>query len=163
MQQIVRLLVRCGVKARGAQIYTYQTRRSASSYPAARDGEDRVEVRLALPEGLSFIERVGFRYCVDKALRASAAAVYWRTIDTLNRQRLWMADRIEALQQNHDFRFQQMRRIAAAELMILETAVFPQHALPEGYNSFSRLPRAGRRLFTPPHPEFPSPAALLRE
>ncbi|MBV8308009.1 MAG: aconitate hydratase AcnA, partial [Gammaproteobacteria bacterium] len=30
MRQIVRLLVRCGVKARGAQIYTYPTRRSSS-------------------------------------------------------------------------------------------------------------------------------------
>ena len=32
-----------------------------------------------MPEGLSFVERVGFRYCVDNSLRASAAAVYWRT------------------------------------------------------------------------------------
>ena len=36
----------------------------------------------------------------DKSLRASAAAVYWRTIDTINRQRLWMADRMEALHQD---------------------------------------------------------------
>src|SRR5215472_11847133 len=163
MKQIVHLLVRCGVKARGARIYSYPTRRSASTYPAPRDGEERIEVRLALPEGLSFVERVGFRYSVDKALRGSAAAVYWRTIDTLNRQRLWMADRIEALQQNHDFKFEQMRRIATAELMTLEAAIYPQHALLESYNSFTRLPRAGRRLFTPPHSEFPSPAGLLRE
>ncbi|HEY2341182.1 MAG TPA: aconitate hydratase AcnA, partial [Steroidobacteraceae bacterium] len=114
MRQIIELLVRCGVKARGAQIYTYTTRHALSSYPAARDGAERIEVRLALPEGLSFVERVGFRYCVDKALRASAAAVYWRTIDTINRQRLWMADRIEALHANYDFSFQQTRRIAAA-------------------------------------------------
>ena len=59
----------------------------------------RIEVRLQLPDGLSFVERVGFRYCVDKALRASAAAVYWRTIDTINEQRLWMADRLEELHQ----------------------------------------------------------------
>ena len=132
MQQIIGLLVRCGVKARGAQVYTYRTRRSSSSYPAGRDGAPRFEVRLALPEGLSFVERVGFRYCVDKSLRASAAAVYWRTIDTINRQRLWMADRIEALHQNHSFSFQQTRRIAAAELMTHETALFPHYALLEG-------------------------------
>ena len=99
MRQIIGLLVRCGVKARGARVYTYPTRRSSSTYPAPLDGAPRFEVRLALPEGLSFVERVGFRYCVDKSLRASAAAVYWRTIDTINRQRLWMADRIEALHQ----------------------------------------------------------------
>jgi aconitase A len=166
MQQIMTLLVRCGVKARGARIYTYATRRSASSYPAARDGEARIEVRLALPEGLSFIERVGFRYCVDKALRASAAAVYWRTIETINRQRLWMADRIEALHQNYEFSFQQTRRVAAAELMTLETALFPHYSLLEGHDRFDRLPDSERQRFKPLHRDscdFPSPAELLKQ
>jgi hypothetical protein len=167
LQQITRLLVRCGVKARGAQIYTYPVRRSTSTYPAARDGAERIEVRLVLPEGLSFVERVGFRYCVDKALRASAAAVYWRTIDTINRQRLWMADRIEALHQNYDFSFEQTRRIAAAELMTLETALFPHSALLEGHTGFSRLPPlGGRKWFAARYrgsSDFPSPARLLRE
>jgi aconitase A len=166
MQQIKRLLVRCGVKAGGAQVYTYPTRHSPSSYPAARDGAARFEVRLALQEGLSFIERVGYRYSVDKSLRASAAAVYWRTIDTINRQRLWMADRIEALYENYDFSFQQTRRMAAAELMTLETALFPHYALLEGHDRFDRLPNPSRQTFKPLHREncdFPSPAELLRE
>jgi aconitase A len=166
MQQIIGLLVRCGVKARGAQIYIYPTRRSSSSYPAGRDGAARVEVRLVLPEGLSFVERVGFRYCVDKALRASAAAVYWRTIDTINRQRLWMADRLEALHQNYDFTFQQTRRIAAAELMTRETVVFAHYALLEGHDRFDRLPRSEGRRFKPLHREscdFPSPVELFRQ
>jgi len=167
MQEITRLLVRCGVKARGAQIYTYPTRRAASSYPAARDGAERIEVRLVLPEGLSFVERVGFRYCVDKALRASAAAVYWRTIDTINRQRLWMADRIEALHQNYDFTFQQTRRVAAAELMTLQTALLPHYALLEGHDRFDRLPGShSHQRFRPLHREscdFPAPAELFRE
>jgi len=167
MQLIMQLLVRCGVKARGARIYTYLTRRSPSTYPAARDGVERIEVRLALPEGLSFVERVGFRYCVDKSLRASAAAVYWRTIDTINRQRLWMADRIEALRENYDFSFQQTRRIAAAELMTYETTLFPHYALLEGHDRFDRLPGTeNHRGFRPLHREncdFPSPAELLQE
>jgi 3-isopropylmalate dehydratase small subunit len=167
MQQIQRLLVRCGVKARGARIYTYPTRRSPSTYPAARDGAERIEVRLVLPEGLSFVERVGFRYCIHKALRASAAAVYWRTIDTINRQRLWMADRIESLHQNYDFTFDQTRRIAAAELMTLQTALFPHSALLEGHTGFTRLPPlGGRKWFAARHrgsSEFPAPAKLLRE
>jgi aconitase A len=165
MRQLTDLLVRCGVKARGAQIYSYPTRFSGSSYAAARDGAPRIEVRLALPEGLSFIERVGFRYCVDKSLRASAAAVYWRTIDTINRQRLWMADRLEALHQNYSFSFQQTRRIAAAELMMLETALHPHYSLLEGHDRFDRLPRAEVH-FKPLHREscdFPSPVELLRQ
>jgi hypothetical protein len=165
MKQLIDLLVRCGVKARGAQVYAYPTRRSVSSYAPARDGAERIEVRLALPDGLSFIERIGFRYCVDKSLRASAAAVYWRTIDTINRQRLWMADRLEALHQNYDFTFQQTRRIAAAELVMLETAIHPHYSLLEGHDRFDRLPNSVRR-FKPMHREacnFPSPVELLRE
>jgi aconitase A len=166
MRQIISLLVRCGVKARGAQVYTFPTRRSPSTYPAGRDGAGRIEVRLTLPDGLSFVERVGFRYCVDKALRASAAAVYWRTMDTINRQRLWMADRLEALHQMHPFTFQQTRRIAAAELMMRETALYPHCALLEGHGSFTRLPRPGQRPFTPRNREisnFPSPIELFRQ
>src|SRR6185437_9358476 len=97
MNDLICLLARCGVNTEGAAIYEYPVRRTASSYPASQDGVPRVEVRLALADGLSFVERVGFRYCVDKALRASAAAVYWRTIENIHQQRLWMSDRLEEL------------------------------------------------------------------
>jgi aconitase A len=166
MTEIIRLLVRCGVKARGATIREYSTRRCASTYPSAADGVPRRELRLELPEGLSFVERVGFRYCVDKSLRASAAAVYWRTIDTINRQRLWMVDRIEALRENYDFSFQQTRRMAAADLMTLETTLFPHYALLEGSDRFSRMPSLLTRRFRPFHREsceFPSPAKLFEQ
>jgi aconitase A len=78
MDELLRLLGRCGVDTGGAQVHEYPTRRSASTYPAAQDGEPRIEVRLKLSDGLSFVERVGYRYAVDKTMRASAAAVYWR-------------------------------------------------------------------------------------
>ena len=166
MNDIIKLLVRCGVKARGAVVYEYPTRFAASTYPAARDGVARREIRLELPEGLSFVERVGYRYCVDKALRASAAAVYWRTVDTINRQRLWMADRLEALHGQMQLSFNNTRRLAAAELTALETPVFPHYSLLEGHDRFTRLPSADARPFRPLHRdsrEFPSPSELLRE
>jgi len=166
MQQLIGLLVRCGVKARGAQVYAYPTRRSSSTYAAPRDGAARTEVRLALPDGLSFVERVGFRYSVDKSLRASAAAVYWRTIDTINRQRLWMADRLEALHANYSFTFQQARRRAAAEPMMRETALQPHYSLLEGHDRFDRLPQPTARRFQPLHRsscDFPSPVRLFGE
>ena len=167
MQDIVRLLVRCGVKARGAKIHEYPTRRSASTYPAARDGVARTEVRLELPEGLSFVERVGFRYCVDKTLRASAAAVYWRTVAKIDRQRLWMADRLEALHAAHaDPSFSRARELAAAELERQETEVFPHYSLLHGHDRFARLPAPGARKFQPLHRKscgFPSPAELFEQ
>ena len=119
-----------------------------------------------MPEGLSFVQRVGFRYCVDKALRASAAAVYWRTVDTINRQRLRMADRLEAMHGEVQLSLSKTRALAAAELTELETPVFPHYSLLQGHDRFTRLPMADARPFRPLHRdscEFPSPAQLFRE
>jgi homoaconitase/3-isopropylmalate dehydratase large subunit len=101
MQQMIGLLARCGVATDGARVYEYPVRRASSSYPDPEDGVPRVEVRLTLPDGLSFIEWVGFRYCADKALRATAAAVYWRMLRRIDHQRLWMSARIERLHRDH--------------------------------------------------------------
>jgi hypothetical protein len=167
MQTLIALLERCGVRAKGAAIYRYNVRRSASSYPPAADSAPRIEVRLQLKDGLSFIERVGYRYCIDKAMRASAAAVYWRTIDTINRQRLWMGDRLEELHAaDGAMSFNATRTLAAAELSARETPVFPHYSLLEGHDRFSRLPRAAARKFQPLHRQsagFPAPAELFEQ
>ena len=167
MGDVTRLLARCGVKTNGANIYEYPTRRAASSYQAAQDGIPRVEVRLELPDGLSFVERVGFRYCADKALRASAAAVYWRSVDQIHRQRLWMANRLEELHQaDFALSFSRGRKKAAVELMDREPVVFPHYALLEGHDRFSRLPQPTARKFQPLHRDacaFPSPVELFSQ
>jgi aconitase A len=166
MNDIVSLLVRCGVKAKGARVHEYLTRRSASTHAAPQDGIARTEVRLTLPEGLTFIERVGYRYCVDKQMRASAAAVYWRTIDTINRQRLKMADRLEALHRDRiELSFSEARALAAAELVEAETPLFPHYSLLERHDRFDRLPNEGRK-FKPLHRQscdFPSPAEMFEQ
>src|SRR5262249_12542429 len=158
---------RCGVKTDGVRVYEYFTRRSASSYTAAVDGAPRVEVRLQLPDGLSFVERVGFRYCIDKAMRASAAAVYWRTVAHINQQRAWMSARLEELHAaSPELSFRQARELAALGLAQRETVVFPHYSLLEGHDRFGRLPRMADRKFRPLHREscgFPSPVELLEE
>ena len=167
MEDIIDLLARCGVKTDGAAVYEYDTRRATSSYPAAQDGIQRVEVRLKLPDGLSFVERVGFRYCMDKALRASAAAVYWRLVDRIHRQRLWMSARLEELHQEQPrLSFARARKIAAVGLTEREPVVSPHYALMEGHDRFSRLPQTTTRKFQPLHrdaSDFPSPVQLLSE
>jgi aconitase A len=165
MDDMTRLLARCGVKTDGANVYEYPTRRATSSYPTAQDGIPRVEVRLELPDGLSFVERVGFRYCMDKALRASAAAVYWRLVNQIHRQRLWMSARLEELhQEDYELSFSRARKIAAVELMEREAVVSPHYALLEGHDRFSRLPQSTARKFQPLHRDscdFPSPIELF--
>src|SRR5205807_5146090 len=167
MQSLIGLLVRCGVRARGAQVYTFPTRRSSSSYAAGRDGVARIEVRLDLPDGLSFVERVGFRYCVDKSLRASAAAVYWRTLDRIHQQRQWMANRLTELHRERpDLRFSQAREVAGVTLRQCEPVVYPHYSLLMGQDRFDRLPTPDDRKFRPLHREscgFPSPVETLRE
>jgi len=167
MQAVIRLLGRCGVNMEGARVYEYPVRRAPSSYPSAQDGEPRVEVRLRLPDGLSFIERVGFRYCVDKTLRASAAAVYWRILDRINRQRLDMAARLDELHQAQpELTFGLARTMAAAELTKREVGVFPHYSLLEGHDRFGRLPKSSDRRFRPLHRDragFPSPIELFTQ
>ena len=167
MEQILRLLKRCGVKIGGAKIRQYPVRRARSSYPAARDGDPRIEVRLELPDGLSFIERVGFRYCVDKMMRSSAAAVYWRTVERIGLQRLWMSAQLEeAHQRQPDLAFHEVRMGVASALRQQEPIVFPHYSLLEGHDRFTRLPKPENRRFKPLHRDacgFPSPVELLTQ
>ncbi|MDO8506014.1 MAG: aconitase family protein, partial [Candidatus Limnocylindria bacterium] len=167
IQQLLTLLARCSVSIDGARVYEYPVRRSVSTYPAAQDGGPRIEIRLLLPDGLSFITKVGFRYCVDKSLRASAAAVYWRTVDSIARQRLWMIERLNDLHEERpELSFSAARRVAASDLESREAVVFPHYSTLQGEDRFSRLSPPETRGFRPVHrgsAGFPSPVALLRE
>ncbi|MBM4420238.1 MAG: hypothetical protein FJ034_01345, partial [Chloroflexi bacterium] len=166
MHQIVGLLERCGVQVEGYRIHEFPVRKSASSHRSEDRGAER-EIRLCLPDGLSFVERIGFRYCVDKALRASAAAVYWRTVATIGRQRLWMADRITALHKARpELSFRQARAFAAGELGEREAISYPHYATLAGHDRFDRLPRSDARRFQPLHRDacgFPSPVDVLTQ
>lgn len=166
MRDLIRLLARCEVKTDGASIYEYPTCDSKSSYQPVQDGLPRTEVRLTLPDGLSFVERVGFRYCVEKALRASAAAVYWRLVERIHRKRL-MSSRIEILhQEERELSFARAQRTASVELIEHESVIFPHYSLSEEHNHFSRLPKPSMREFQPLDRDacnFPSPIKLFNE
>jgi len=85
---------------------------------------------------------------MDKALRASAAAVYWRLADQIHRQRLWMSARLKDLHQaDYELSFSRARKRVAVELMEREPAVSPHYALLEGHDRFSRLPQSTARKF----------------
>ncbi|OGO71664.1 MAG: hypothetical protein A3H36_07725 [Chloroflexi bacterium RIFCSPLOWO2_02_FULL_71_16] len=165
MAQMLALLRRCSVDVDGARIYEYPVRHSDSSYAVA-DGGPRIEVRLCLPDGLSFITKVGYRYCVDKALKASAAAVYWRTVDSIGRQRSWMMQRLTAIHTEQPaLSFRAARDVASAQLDQLEPAVFPHYSTLQGAERFSRLqlPVSGFRPLHRTSAGFPSPVQVLRD
>jgi len=166
MSQMIGLLARCGVKTENARVYEFPVRRAESTYPVAKDGAPRIEVRLELSDGLSFVERVGFRYSLDKSLRVSAAAVYWRTVDRIHHQRLWMADRLSELHRDRpELSFSRARELAGTALREREPVVFPHYSLLNGHDRFDRLPKVEDRKFRPLHREscgFPSPVEMLR-
>ncbi|MGI8670716.1 MAG: aconitate hydratase AcnA, partial [Aridibacter sp.] len=167
MKDLIKLLSRCGVNTEGVKLYEYPTRHSESSYPAGQDGSPRIEVRLQIGDGLSFVEKVGFRYCVDKMMRASAAAVYWRMVGTINEQRLSMAERLrETHLELPSVSFSKTREIVAKEFVKRETPVFPHYSLLNGHDRFTRLPNENDRKFQPLHREscgFPSPVELFEQ
>ena len=164
-EQMLGLLARCGVDVAGASIRTYPTRRAQSSYAAARSGEARTEVRLQLADGLSFVERVGYRYCINKTMRASAAAVYFRTVRNIGEQRLLMAQALEMIHESAPaLSFKEARAFAETEFVRHQTPVYPHYSLLRGYDRFNRLPQAQARRFQPLHREacgFPSPVELF--
>ena len=165
--QMLRLLERCGVNTAGATIRQYPTRRAASSYAAAQSGEARTEVRLQLADGLSFVENVGYRYCINKTLCASAAAVYWRTVKNIGAQRLQMASALETIHaQSPTLSFSAARAQAQTQLLERESAVFPHYSLLRGHDRFNRLPQSDARAFQPLHRDgcgFPSPVELFEQ
>ncbi len=161
MNEIIHLLARCGVETDGANVSERPTRDAASSYPLAQDGASRVEVRLELPDGLSFVERVGFRYSMDKAMRASAAAVYWRTAGEIYESRLEASS-----EQRVELSFSRARELAAVGVTQREADIAPRHSLPEGHDRSSRLPWTETRKLQAPHRDsgdFPTPVEMFRQ
>ncbi|MDE3112600.1 MAG: hypothetical protein KGK34_06615, partial [Chloroflexota bacterium] len=163
MWQIVQLLARCGVATDRAGIYVYEVRRAASTYGKS-EGAAQFEVRLTIPDGLSFVSNVGYRYCVDKQLKATAAAVYWRTVESIRRQRTWMKERVAALHSTQpELTFAAAREIASTELVSRETVVSEHYATLAGHDRFGRLGGSGFRPLHRTRARFPSPIQVLRE
>ena len=167
MRTLGDLLRRCGVAIEENRIAVYPVRFAESTYPAAVDGRSRNEIRLTLGDGLSFVEKVGYRYSIDKQLRASAAAVYWRTVAGIGRQRLAVASRIDAVHRRCPAQsFTAVRTAVAAEVARDEAILHEHYSLLLGHDRFDRLPTSGGRPFRPLHrgtAKFPSAPAMMQE
>jgi aconitase A len=108
MRDVLFLLERCGVQAAGAALPVSP---SSSSSRGGTEG-----LRLTLPDGLAFVERVGFRYCVEKQMRATAAAAYWRPLQGTRTGVQWSADRIPRLQHRQGVSYSRGGELATLSL-----------------------------------------------
>jgi ribonucleotide reductase alpha subunit len=88
--------------------------------------DDRLQLRLSLPTGVEFEEKIGFRYCIQKMLRLSATTSYWRYKSNILKMRenvLHKAyeyytlgnDKRESLQMAQDYVINEMGSIPLSE------------------------------------------------
>jgi DNA-directed RNA polymerase beta subunit len=81
MEQLCGLLARVGVPDTAV---SGPVRRESSAH--ALDGRVRVQYGVRIPPSTAFATKVGFRYCVQKAARLTAATAYWRYTENVRRQ-----------------------------------------------------------------------------
>jgi carbamoyl-phosphate synthase/aspartate carbamoyltransferase/dihydroorotase len=93
MGHITNLLSRCGVNTENAKL-------SSRIHTSVKDDIVRYDIQLHL-DSLSFAERVGFRYCVQKQCRLSAACIIWRRTRIATEQRKQIAHRIMDIKSSH--------------------------------------------------------------
>lgn len=93
MDDVKDLLSRCGVDVSTAYKQVYDSQETEGIYVAA-DGLKRKTVRLRLCNSLSFSECVGFRYCNQKAMRLSAANLWFRRRSKALEQRIFVFRRM---------------------------------------------------------------------
>jgi len=92
LDQVKELLGRCGVKTKGAEF--------GVSYLMGTDTQPSRSLRMLwLRDTLSFVEKVGFRYSAGKTMNASAAAVYWRTVEQCKREKRPLPSTVALLEQ----------------------------------------------------------------
>ena len=75
MKNINKLMMRLGIPS--STISPPKMPSSKLSNPDTR------EIRLHVPAGTHFLEKIGFRYCVDKQLKLTVATAYWRYRETV--------------------------------------------------------------------------------
>jgi hypothetical protein len=90
MNELSEMLIRLGVpnKVEGP----FKCRYATSSYKPT-DGIQRYEVKVKLETSTDFSDKVGFRYCIQKSCRLSAASSYWRLQQRVREQHDWVVNR----------------------------------------------------------------------
>lgn len=135
IRELVQLLKRCGAETNVAKIHNYRMQSRGSTQTTAIDDLSRLEVTLVV-DGLSFVERVGFRYCVDKMLRASAAAAYWRMVqDTCTQRPIGVQHANKMGQDEIELSFSNPRNTIASRMLRSSDRTSP----PDGFSHHTSL------------------------
>ena len=125
MQQLCALLGRVGVS--GGTVYGPIERMSSQQ---ARDGIKRLQFGVRLPsETIEFAEKVGFRYCIQKQARLTAATAYWRYIATIRRQHETVLAQTCAMYDQKVGTLRECLDFAREELLLGEAPLNPYYSL----------------------------------
>ncbi|QIN54459.1 intein-containing DNA-directed RNA polymerase subunit RPB2 [Cedratvirus kamchatka] len=150
MSTIINLLIKVGVE--GAVLdKPRRVQYSETSYkPKDYKTNPRVEVKLRLPARTSFCSKVGFRYCVQKQCRLTAANSYWRFQEKVKEQHDKVIKRALELIQNKDERVMRGSRAHSQTALDISRKEFLEHELPlnEHYSLSSLLDLNNRKAYS---------------
>nr|WIL04223.1 intein containing DNA-directed RNA polymerase subunit RPB2 [Cedratvirus lena] len=150
MSTIINLLTKVGVE--GAVLdKPRRVQYSETSYkPKDYKTNPRMEVKLRLPARTSFCSKVGFRYCVQKQCRLTAANSYWRFQEKVKEQHDKVIKRALELIQNKDERVMRGSRAHSQTALDISRKEFLEHELPlnEHYSLSSLLDLNNRKAYS---------------
>ena len=90
LKNIQKLLKKCNVNMKGSRI----TSKNKNNKFTLKDDYKRKDIHLHIPDSLSFAEKVGFRYCIQKQMRLAAACIIWRREYNAKEQKRIIAEKI---------------------------------------------------------------------
>ena len=98
MEQLCKLMEKLGVKTTRID-GPKKVRISENSYKPL-DGIQRYDIRINLENNTIFANKIGFRYCIQKSCRLSAALTYWRYKERIIEQHSFVVKRTNEIYQS---------------------------------------------------------------
>ena len=167
MQQLADLLERLCVPVARVDKLT-ALRVSETSYRPS-DGIKRLESRLHLTASTAFGEKVGFRYCIQKMCRISAANAYWRFQESVKAQHDKVAIRANDLYEAGYARGRTNKRslevalqLSRAEFMASEISLNDHYALSNLQDMRNRRAHDNFKLTQFDYAHIPDAAAFFK-
>jgi DNA-directed RNA polymerase beta subunit len=166
MEQICQLMEKAGVPGAYVQGPFNSVRGDKGIRPKDYETNPRVEYRIAVPIDTNFAKRIGFRYCIQKASRLSAANAYWRFQENVKRQHDRVVTRANELfdgRKSEKFTLAMALEQSRQELLSEEPSIWDYYSLSSFKDLRSRRNSRNNYLKRFEYGSFPDAAKFLTE
>lgn len=137
MENISTLLLKLGVRT--ARIDGPHNIYYNSTGYEPKDGIARVKINIALEPCTEFGTKVGFRYCIQKTCRLSAANAYWRYQEEIVRQHDWTVQRTNEIYESGVARQHTNKKSIRVALEMANKELKDREAIINEYYSLSNV------------------------